>query len=273
MPSDVFISHAPPDAQIAGQMCEFLEGHGVRCWLSPRDVLPGEETSAAIQRGIDACPIMVLIFSESSNSSEAIRSEVERAVAAQKVLIPFRIQNVAPNEAMEPYFRRRYWHDAHTPPLERHLEELTRMLKPLAHKYLSHLPEDASISRTLPSRSSIVRGAGGVGRPLRRESDGPLSLSFNFNRMVVTGCPAPFELTVENTGTEKLEGIEIVLESRGLKRSIAQKLVELAAGEKERFCLEVEPLRSGHFVLQVTAKWQSGSRRLAVTRFALVPGQ
>ena len=264
MPSDVFISHSPSDAETAGKMCEFLEGHGVRCWLASRNVLPGEEPAAAICRGIDECPMMVLIFSSSANDSEAIRNEVERAVKAQKVLIPFRIENVAPNAAMEPYFRRRYWHDAHTPPLERHLEELTRMLKPLAHKYLSQLPEDASISRTLPSRSSIVRG-GGAGRPLRRESDGPLSLSFNFNHVVVTGCPAPFELTLENTGTESVEQIEIALESRGLKRAIVQKQAELAPGGKERYRLEVEPLRSGHFVLQVTAKWQTGARQFAAT--------
>jgi hypothetical protein len=263
MPSDVFISHSPSDAATAGKMCEFLEGHGVRCWLSPRDVLPGEEQAAAIKRGIAECPIMVLIFSQSANDSDSIRNEVESAVTAQKVLIPFRIENVAPDEAMEPYFRRRYWHDAHTPPLERHLEELTRMLKPLAHKYLSNLPEDASISRTLPSRSSIVRGGGGAGQPLRRESDGPLGLSFNFNHVVVTGCPSPFELTVENAGTEILEQIEIVLESRGLKRAIIHRQSKLAPGAQERYRLEVEPFRSGHFVLQVTAKWRTGSRQFS----------
>jgi hypothetical protein len=35
----VFLSYASPDAAVANQVCEYLESHGVSCWMAPRDVL------------------------------------------------------------------------------------------------------------------------------------------------------------------------------------------------------------------------------------------
>ena len=96
MAADVFISHSSTDKQTADAICAFLESKGVSCWIAPRNILPGEEWGDSILRGIHDCRIMVLIFSKAANDSGPVRSEVDRAVNARKVLIPFRIENVPP---------------------------------------------------------------------------------------------------------------------------------------------------------------------------------
>ena len=79
---DVFISYSHVDKATADATCATLEQAGIRCWIAPRDIMPGDEWGAAIVKAIDQCRAMVLIFSSSANSSKQIRREVERAVNA-----------------------------------------------------------------------------------------------------------------------------------------------------------------------------------------------
>ena len=37
----VFISYASQDVAVANAIVEALEGHGVKCWIAPRDVEAG----------------------------------------------------------------------------------------------------------------------------------------------------------------------------------------------------------------------------------------
>ncbi len=41
MAYDVFISYSTPDKVIADAACATLEQRQIRCWMAPRDVLPG----------------------------------------------------------------------------------------------------------------------------------------------------------------------------------------------------------------------------------------
>jgi hypothetical protein len=260
MVPDVFISHALEDTEISGKVCEFMEQNGVRCWVAPRDIPPGDNPRESILRAILSCPVLVLVFSQSANSSELVWSEVDHAVKAGKLLIPFRIENVSPNAAIESFFRQRYWHEAHIPPLEQHLQELVRIIKPLIKKPDKKMAADASISRTLPSRSSIVRGSQ---QSQSRESEGPLRLFFNFNHVLVTGYVSTLEMILESRGTSVLENVEIRLESQGLKRDSTAIVSELAPGHSPSQVIEIEPKGSGHFVLQVTLKFRIGARQFA----------
>src|SRR6202044_4005578 len=125
MSADVFISYSTSDQQTAQSVWKFLTSKGISCWMAPDSILPGEEWGDSILRGIQNCKIMVLIFSQAANDSGPVRSEVDRAVNARKVLIPFRIQNVAPTGAMEFHIGRRHWLDAYTPGMDRRPEPLT----------------------------------------------------------------------------------------------------------------------------------------------------
>jgi len=124
MAHDVFISYADPDKPIADAVCSTLERRGVRCWIAPRDVLPGEIWVKAIIEAIHASPVMVVVFSSKSNESQQVMREVERAVNQGLVIIPFRIEAVLPSENMEYFLSSTHWLDAMTPPLENHIESL-----------------------------------------------------------------------------------------------------------------------------------------------------
>jgi len=121
---DVFISYSAEDKPTADAVVAGLENQGIRCWIAPRDIGAGKEYGAEIIEGITGCQIMVLIFSKRSNKSNQVVREVERAVSAQKIIIPFRIENLAPTGSMEYFLSLPHWLDAYTEPLKEHVDEL-----------------------------------------------------------------------------------------------------------------------------------------------------
>ncbi|MDO8728011.1 MAG: toll/interleukin-1 receptor domain-containing protein [Candidatus Methanoperedens sp.] len=72
MSHDVFISHSSKDKTIADAICAALEAAKIRCWIAPRDILPGDKWAGSITKAISSSRIMVLIFSEHSNNSEDV---------------------------------------------------------------------------------------------------------------------------------------------------------------------------------------------------------
>jgi hypothetical protein len=126
---EVFISYSSKDKQWADAVCAVLERHRIRCWIAPRDIVPGSEWGASIIAGIDACKIMLLIFSGNANASAQVRREVERAISKGLSVLPCRVENIAPSGAMEYALSNTHWLDAFTPPVERQLEVLARSVK------------------------------------------------------------------------------------------------------------------------------------------------
>ncbi len=131
MAHDVFISHSVKDKTIADAVCATLEAEGIRCWIAPRDVTPGMEWGGAIIGAIKQARIMVLVFTANANASPQIRREVERAINHDVVILPFRVENVIPDESLEYFIGNLHWLDALTPPLEAHLKSLAGTLKVL----------------------------------------------------------------------------------------------------------------------------------------------
>jgi TIR domain len=44
---DIFVSYASPDAPAANSVVATLEKHGLKCWIAPRDVIPGRTMRTA----------------------------------------------------------------------------------------------------------------------------------------------------------------------------------------------------------------------------------
>jgi hypothetical protein len=262
MSADVFISHSSLDKPMADTICEFLESKGISCWIAPRNILPGEEWGDSILRGIQNSKIMVLIFSQSANDSGPVRSEVDRAMNARKVLIPFRIQNVAPTGAMEFHIGRRHWLDAYKGPIERHLVLLERAVKDVLHP--GETPAATTPEGTL-GQDTLSRQSGEVVLPASLPHDDlPLRILLNFNHAVVAGHPSTFQMHVENKGKSALDEIEIIMESRGFERPAVRRYTRLTPGQSQRHLFEVEPLRAGNFVLQCTVKCHEEDRQIAL---------
>ncbi len=125
MAHDIFISYSSMDKSVADSVCAALEQKGIRCWIAPRDVMPGQEYAEALVGAINSCRILILILSEHSNRSPQVLREAERAVSKAVPILPLRIDDVTLSPSMEYYVSSRHWLDAMTPPLERHLDKLT----------------------------------------------------------------------------------------------------------------------------------------------------
>ena len=124
MAHTVFICHSARDKQVADAACAALEARRIPCWIAPRDILGGDEWGKAIVDAINDCRIVLLIFSAHANTSPQVRREVERAVSKAKIIVPFRIEDVLPSDAMEYALGNPHWLDALTPPAEAHLATL-----------------------------------------------------------------------------------------------------------------------------------------------------
>lgn len=142
-PHDVFISYSNPDKTTADAVCAALEAAGTRCWIAPRDILPGLEWSEGIIDAINDCRVMVLIFSSSSNESQQVRRELERALAKEVPILPFRIEAVPLSKSMEYFIGTQHWLDALTQPMERNLQRLTDTVDRLLAKQGAGVPHSA----------------------------------------------------------------------------------------------------------------------------------
>jgi len=128
MAHDVFISYSTHDKPIADAVVAGLENQGIRCWIAPRDILPGSSWGEAIIGAIEGCRFMVIILSKHSNHSNQVVREVERAVSNNVIIIPFRIENMDPTGAMAYFLATEHWLDAITPPIEAHIQKLTQTI-------------------------------------------------------------------------------------------------------------------------------------------------
>jgi hypothetical protein len=124
MAHDVFISYSSKDKPIADAICNNLEGAGIRCWIAPRDIAPGEDWPTAITRAISQSCVMVLVFSAHSNSSEHVSRELFLAADHKLVIIPFKIDNVQPEPGLQYYLARTHWLDALNPPTQEQINLL-----------------------------------------------------------------------------------------------------------------------------------------------------
>lgn len=152
MAHDIFISYSSKDKVVADAVCASLENARRRCWIAPRDILPGESWGEAIIDAINESKLMIIIFSENSNTSQQVVREVERAVSRNTPIIPFRIENVKPTKSMEYFLSTPHWLDAIDDDLEKHIGELVvtvgRMLGPIP---MSDTISDPVAGKTTPS--------------------------------------------------------------------------------------------------------------------------
>jgi hypothetical protein len=121
---DVYISYAQNDKPVADAMCAMLESNRIRCWIAPRDLMQRMDSLPQMMKAIDTCQVLVVIFSSHANNSLHVSKECTRAIDRGKIIIPFRIEDTLPSDAMKYLIGTPHWLDALTPPLEHHLMRL-----------------------------------------------------------------------------------------------------------------------------------------------------
>ena len=124
----IFISYSKYDAEQAFRVCAFLEGHGFRCWIAPRDIPAGMDFPGRIMNAIRDCDAFVVISSKKMNESQHICSEVSHAFNSKKIIIPFMIDEVEFTDNYLYYLGNKQWvtaYRAFDEGLERLLDSLT----------------------------------------------------------------------------------------------------------------------------------------------------
>lgn len=111
MSANIFISFASPDRKIANVLCNALETRGFDCWISSRNIRPGENFQVSIVQAIRRAKILLLVFTENSNKSEEMTKELALASQQKLIVIPLRVEDVTPNEAFSYEFATRQWID------------------------------------------------------------------------------------------------------------------------------------------------------------------
>src|ERR1700761_5244766 len=134
MSHDVFVSHSSLDKLAADAVCHGLEAKGIRCWIAPRDQVAGRAYGEQITAAIEHAQVMVLVFSDHVNNSQAVLNEINIAAGSNVTIVPFRIAAVDFNAELHFYLGRMHWLDAFPQPVAAYIDTLAatiqRNLKP-----------------------------------------------------------------------------------------------------------------------------------------------
>ena len=169
MDPKIFITYSSKDQKVARTICTALENRGLNCWISARNVKPGQNYQEQIVRAIRAARVMVLVFTANANNSNEIKKELALASQNNLVVIPVRIEDVAPNEAFAYEFATRQWIDLFED-WEKSISELVELIAAILDeppagdraKAAPGLPGDAAAPAFVMGCGRARRQAGGA---------------------------------------------------------------------------------------------------------------
>ena len=142
----VFVSYATADRKAALSVCKALKRRGTDCWISCRDVAPGENYQESIVRALRGARAMVLIFSDAANNSDEVKKELSLASRYAVPVIALRIADIQPSDAFAYELSTRQWIDAFTG-WDRSIDALARRIAEL---------QEAESAAAAPSPAAAV---------------------------------------------------------------------------------------------------------------------
>jgi len=132
MKNHVFVSHGSEDRVQANELAAFIEAKGVKSWIAPRDVRPGQDYSEQLQEAIETCSSFVVLVTDKANRSPYVRAETEMAFSTSKPIFPVRTSDIKPAAGLAFFLKIRHWTDAFGDDREANLARLARELQTFA---------------------------------------------------------------------------------------------------------------------------------------------
>lgn len=154
MTGHVFVSHGSEDSEDANALAAFVESKGVKAWIAPRDVRPGQDYSEQLQEAIETSIAFVVLVSDKANRSPYVRAETEMAFSNGKPIFPVRVSDIQPAAGLAFFLKIRHWTDAFGPGREASLARLAREVQTVAG-----VPVDPAPTTTPPGTVPPVGAA------------------------------------------------------------------------------------------------------------------
>ena len=130
---DVFISYSTANVEIADNIREILEDRDIRCWIAPRNIPRGESWPNAIVTAIENAKLIVLVFTESSNTSQHVLREVTQAAKNNKAVVPFLIEDIPMCKDLDYFLHGTQWLIGH-PDYKKKVNELSETVSKILGK-------------------------------------------------------------------------------------------------------------------------------------------
>src|SRR5260370_21610617 len=111
MSASIFVSYASSDRNQVDRLVTFLEAHHFTCWVSYRDVGVGENYQESITRAVRAAKVLIVVFTRNANASSEVQKELSLASRYKLLVIPLRIEDVEPGDALSYELATHQWVD------------------------------------------------------------------------------------------------------------------------------------------------------------------
>ena len=98
MAGEIFISYRRADEAWARLLHSQLRAEGVEAWYDAR-IGAGQDWRIATAKALEASRIFVLLFSANAAQSSDIAKELAAATFEKKLIVPVRLENIAPKGA------------------------------------------------------------------------------------------------------------------------------------------------------------------------------
>ncbi|MBE6013751.1 MAG: toll/interleukin-1 receptor domain-containing protein [Lachnospiraceae bacterium] len=105
----IFISYSSDDLECAEELCKYLEESGCKCWMAPRNIVPGQTYPGQLISAIRESDGVVLVASNSINESNHVSSEVASAFDMNKKIFPVLIEPMEFSDDYHYYLDRFQW--------------------------------------------------------------------------------------------------------------------------------------------------------------------
>lgn len=124
MTGRVFLCHVASDKDKSDLIARHLEGAGVTCWYSSRDIGVGREWAAAITEAILGCSVVLVLVSEKAQTSRHVLRELQLAVSHDKAILPVKIDDFEVSMPLGYLLSVHQAVDAFSPPFSGHLDRI-----------------------------------------------------------------------------------------------------------------------------------------------------
>jgi TolB-like protein len=155
----VFVSHASADMAVAETVCAALEQAGIRCWVAPRDVMPGTLYADAIVRALNDAKAVVILLSENAVASPHVGKEIERSSSKRRPLVALRLDAAPLTPAFEYFLSESQWIDAQSAGVAAVMPRLIQALRQLYALPSAPAARGAQEGSASQAASSPPRGA------------------------------------------------------------------------------------------------------------------